>query len=35
MPGDLTNTMDKMVFHLDLLSKTVNALEQRLTRSED
>lgn len=35
IPPELTKTLDKMVFELDLLSKTVLALEQRLSHSEN
>lgn len=35
IPSELTNTFDKIVFQLDLLSKTVLALEQRQSSNED
>jgi len=35
LPSDLTNTLDKVVYQLSLLSKTVSALETRLSKSED
>lgn len=35
IPADFRNTLDKMVFQLDLISKTVGALEKRLNYSEN
>jgi len=35
VPNDFRKTLDKMVFHLDLVSKTVCALEKRLNFSEN
>lgn len=35
VPADFRNTLDKMVFHLDLVSKTMGALEKRLNLSEN
>lgn len=35
VPEDFRKALDKMVFHLDLVSKTVSALEKRLNFSEN
>lgn len=35
IPSDFRKTLDKMVYHLDLVSKTVCALEKRLVFSEN
>lgn len=35
VPADFRNTLDKMVYQLDLVSKTVGALEKRLNFSEN
>ena len=35
LPKELSSTMDKVVYQLDLLSRTMIALERRLTLSED
>ena len=35
LPPEITGTLDKIVYHLDVIGKTVQLIERRVTMQED